>query len=264
MAEPDRARVYHQDNGARVVLPTSGAVPLELEDVYRAPDATTLERATGGAFSHRGRAAAPTKWSRRWLPTFPLFKAKPPAKAAVRRRALRKAPGTEATGQAMLYGALAFLACAVTYNLFIVSTGYVVRPLTIGCGALIGLAVKQGNKRRYQATNMLYAGALAYLCVASTYVYWFYDELMNPEYYQAMDAVAVADMMGSVWGGTGGVETPVSAEVPGVAEALWTSMLKSLFFPFVLLQYGGIYEIVWGGIAVVTAWKAAAPRPEAG
>jgi hypothetical protein len=40
--------------------------------------------------------------------------------------------------------------------------------------------------------------------VASTYVYWFYDELMNPGLYAAADAVAVADMMDAVWGGTGG------------------------------------------------------------
>src|SRR5690606_37902780 len=110
-----------------------------------------------------------------------------PARAG--RAPLRKAPGTEATGKAMMHGAGAFLACVVFYNAVIITTGLVFRPLTIGCGALIGMAVKAGNKRRFQATNMLYAGARAYLCVASTYVYWFYDEIMHPELYIAVDAV---------------------------------------------------------------------------
>ncbi|MCB9664844.1 MAG: hypothetical protein H6732_12085 [Alphaproteobacteria bacterium] len=260
MSDRVKMRVFEQDNGARVVIPTTTAVPDELADAYGEARATMLERATGGAFSARTRPAPAPRRQRSWLPSIRLTKTRP---ARTDRPTLRKAPGTEATGKAMVLGAGAFLACVVFYNAFIITTGLVFRPLTIGCGALIGMGVKAGNKRRFQATNMLYAGVLAYLCVASTYVYWFYDEIMHPELYMTVDAVAVADMMGSVWGGTGGWE-PDIPEAPGPIEGLWTACLKSLLFPFVLLQYGNVYQIVWGMMAVGVAWKTAAPRPDAG
>lgn len=228
-------KVHEQRNGARIVVPKLEEAPVE---------------EGGGA----------------WVP---------PAPAAREPRVVVVDPNQRGWAPAFGLAIAAAAAGSLFTNFVEILTSIQFRFLLIGCGTLIGFAVRAGKPPGNPDLHRVLAIVVTYLCMATTYPYWIYQELAHPELFWEEDGGAGA--FEGIWD-DGGWEEPVGWQEPGSAStepirldsldapaavptvglnwgALVGALGWSLAFPFYLLKWLNVWGLIWSVAALGSAYK---------
>lgn len=277
MSGDDRKGVHQQNNGARIVVQQTSSEP-----VWQESDFDDAPSSRSGGFRRRSHEANRSGG-------FPSEKGRPVGAFArkqkrgvfKKRRRGAKSSGAVVAGAVagwtkplMLIASAAFF-IAFTITLFETFTGFTLRIIIIGAGALMGMVVKIADPPGKLESRRLAALLFTYLCIAGTYVYPFYDYVAHPEKYEIVgfDDMSVAEMYGYAeapeeqYNPTPRPSGPVTVQSfdnPGGGGgfdigfnlgAFLYAIGMSLALPLTLLTNGALLEFVWVILAMGAAWK---------
>ncbi len=182
-------------------------------------------------------------------------------------------PGEGGWGTSLGLGVAALIVCSLLYNMVVLMTHIDFKILATFSGAAIGFAIRAGGAQGSNTAKRLVACALTYVCLASIYVPWYYDEILHPERYAWEFEDYEAYDEGPDWDPafdpvarpTGPVEVASldapapSGPVLGVEfGALAEAVVRATIFPLIQIGWGDVLAIVWLIFAWVQAWKTSA------
>lgn len=248
MSEPQR-EVHEQSNGARIIVASPPPPP-------PAPPGSVVERLTARSKARPPRRRAPRTTRHARTPL------RDPARS-IWPKAL------EGYQHAFIFGTMSLILVAMLYNGFIYMTGLNHRGLAALSGVAIGFAIRAGaphelDPRAHKLKTRLIAVGFAYLCLATTYVAFFYDQFVYPEYYDpayvsAAIESAADDYWSDPWGGdSSGFETLFERSRPFSVVGAVVGAAKAAVFPLFVFSAGGAYHAVWLVAAFAAAFKTSA------